>query len=522
MAAQGIDALLIQIAAAIQDNANNDIEGDILQLQLTDMVESLNQELYDNTIPYNIGQGVIFDDGGTLKFYQCVVDTTAGQSPTGTPGSWTIVGAAGAALDEIVGTIQNLRDVVGPTDEDQALVNANNGLYEYDDTDDQADDGDLVVVPTGLRPADGSWLKQKVFVDTTTTGALGDLITTTQANLVAAINERALWGVELVTNITGLKNILAERREVKLVTVEFYDEASEGAVAGGVRRVLFYKGTDLTDPEWQDLANWQQLEPIVTTGFTTTTTVGGVAAATAYTVGTTLESIVKEILAPYVASSISTFTLNTTPGDTILEVGATTVINDVTLAVSNDSEGDPPTVLSISGLGFTPPGNGSVGANDPTPDDLDVTKTTDTSETWQGSGEDANSDPINTLSATRTWYFLHSVGGSSTSITAGSTDGEVTTLIDSLDFKVLRSGKSASITCNANNANAANYTYIVYAAKYGDLSNVILNGSSSVLGSFTEIADFDYTNSETHVESYRLYKSNATGAFANGDTLAIS
>ena len=59
MARFGVDQLIQNIINAIYTNTSNDIEGDDVQEQLIDTVDSLSQLSYDNTIPYKVGQGII-------------------------------------------------------------------------------------------------------------------------------------------------------------------------------------------------------------------------------------------------------------------------------------------------------------------------------------------------------------------------------------------------------------------------------------------------------------------------------
>ena len=252
MAAKGIDILIAQITAIIYQNTVNDISGQELQDQLIDAVDSLNQGLYNNAIPYNVGQFVIVDNGGTLELYICVTNTTTGESPITTPAKWDLVpgSAGGVVLDDIVLSISALRALTGYSNDDQTLVNDNNGLYGFDSTDTGVDDGDLIVIPDDItHPAPGRWLKLKILVDTMTTGVLGDLISPVVSSLVDAINAIVVNSIEIVTNITALKAVPSARRENKTLIVKFYDEGDEGAVSGGVHKILLYRGPDLTNPE---------------------------------------------------------------------------------------------------------------------------------------------------------------------------------------------------------------------------------------------------------------------------------
>lgn len=64
-------------------------------------------------------------------------------------------------------------------------------------------------------------------------------------------------------------------------------------------------------------------------------------------------------------------------------------------------------------------------------------------------------------------------------------------------------------------ASATDYTYYVYAASAGDLSNVILDGTTPILGAFTKLTDLTGTNLNGANVTYRVYRSNAKGAFTS-------
>lgn len=70
-------------------------------------------------------------------------------------------------------------------------------------------------------------------------------------------------------------------------------------------------------------------------------------------------------------------------------------------------------------------------------------------------------------------------------------------------------------------AGVGQYTYYVYAASAGDLTNVIQDGAAPVLGAFTKLSDITGVNNYGANVTYRVYKSNATLAFTN-NTLTFS
>ena len=66
-------------------------------------------------------------------------------------------------------------------------------------------------------------------------------------------------------------------------------------------------------------------------------------------------------------------------------------------------------------------------------------------------------------------------------------------------------------------AGAGLYTYYVYRASYGDLNNVIMDNAAPILGAFTKLTDVSVTNQYGVVETYRVYRSNATQAFTGNE-----
>lgn len=80
---------------------------------------------------------------------------------------------------------------------------------------------------------------------------------------------------------------------------------------------------------------------------------------------------------------------------------------------------------------------------------------------------------------------------------------------------------SKSRTISGITATVSYYTYYVYEASAGDLSNVIMDGSSPVLGAFTKLTDVSGNNAYGASVTYRIYKSNATNAFSS-NTLTFS
>lgn len=160
----------------------------------------------------------------------------------------------------------------------------------------------------------------------------------------------------------------------------------------------------------------------------------------------------------------------------------------------------------------------------------------------------ASATSINALSKVINAYLDSASTGSATSILYRiSVDDEYTTTVSSVYTINLRyssyfgynttngaltSGQIVALgnesllssrvrTVDPVTAPASNYTFISYPASFGDLTNVILNLSSPVLGAFTKLSNVTVTNFYGQNVSNILYKSNAPEAFT-GDRLDFS
>lgn len=102
----------------------------------------------------------------------------------------------------------------------------------------------------------------------------------------------------------------------------------------------------------------------------------------------------------------------------------------------------------------------------------------------------------------------------STSSTIGMT--EINAATSTVTFT-----NAKNITFTGVTATSTQYTYYVYASSAGNLTGVIQDGAAPVLGAFTLQTDVTGTNSYGATVSYRIYKSNALGAFTN-NSLAFS
>lgn len=76
-------------------------------------------------------------------------------------------------------------------------------------------------------------------------------------------------------------------------------------------------------------------------------------------------------------------------------------------------------------------------------------------------------------------------------------------------------------TVSGVTATLTQYTYLVYDASLGDLTNVIMDGAEPILQAFTKLADVTIVNDAGLSMAMRVYRSNQTQAFTN-NTLSFS
>lgn len=238
----------------------------------------------------------------------------------------------------------------------------------------------------------------------------------------------------------------------------------------------------------------------------------------AITTGTDMTTVIETLLCIYVQPKFKTLTMSfNISGD--IEIGRNVTVTNAAWMYDNDSLGNPPAEMHITGIGYNTTifltGNSAV-PNDPT-----TTFTSAIAETksWFILGKDKDDVDITPAFATKVFRNMHRSGTSASSITDS---GTAQTVINSLTNNTLTSGKTRTITCDATNNDVTKYTYICYDSSYGALSSVIQNGSLPVLTAFTRLPDYIYTNQYGVPRTMITYVSNSTGAFASGTTLLLS
>lgn len=306
-----------------------------------------------------------------------------------------------------------------------------------------------------------------------------------------------------------IKKYIKENPSEKISFTDLLDTVDELGAIGQIPYILEVDG--------KKVIAFKNLEDskVNTNGRTVTKTTGSILAGTTYNEDKNSNELIENMLFGYIASSLLSITIS--PGTTI-EVGKTITIVSASLSYVKDSENKVPYNAVITGDGF----NGVVvldGNSIPAAASTTVTKNTNTSASWVFTAEDKNGNALASKSDSIYWYFRRFFGASSLLVTD---DASANILINSLQQSALDANRACTVYCTSDNNDQAKFTYIVYAAKFGDLTSIIQDGATPVLGAFTKIGSYNFTNAESHVELYNIYKSNSEGAFSDGVKLDIS
>ena len=260
--------------------------------------------------------------------------------------------------------------------------------------------------------------------------------------------------------------------------------------------------------------------------------VGGISSGNSFASGSSIEALLRSMLIAYIEPVISSLTIRLN-GSTIStatrDVGNSFTCNTSSFSATVDSpDGNYPVSASITASGadigtqqiFL--SNTLAGSN---AFSLGSTLTINRASSAGSVSFTVNTKSQTTVDTQSTstsfaFYWRNYLAASSTVVIDNSTAQTVVT--SGTVASTLTTGKSWTATCDASNANGSNYTYIIYPASYGDLSNVIQNGSLPVLTAFTKLGDFTIANAYASSTSFRVYQSNQPGAFAAGTTLTIS
>jgi len=248
-----------------------------------------------------------------------------------------------------------------------------------------------------------------------------------------------------------------------------------------------------------------------------TLTVGGYTEGSVVPAGTSFQAAFEQLVAPYIKPTFKIFAIN--PGDTI-EIGTQITLSNAYVEWNRDSTGKSPKSIEIVGTGFntvTEPnevdGNITVVSDNST-----IIKTSYGSETWTLKGIDRKDNVMPQKTDTVRWYYRAKLGASNINVVDTST---AQTVYDAAQKSVLTNRRAVDLITPTESDLSDHYTYIMYYAVLGDITKILADNAETITGAFFKVGDFTINNSVGHSVSIRVYRTNATKAFAGGITLNI-
>ena len=332
---------------------------------------------------------------------------------------------------------------------------------------------------------------------------------------------------EITGSLTVTKNLFISASENSTIqNIALYDTASgelfytaSSAVGGGGG-----SGATLS----------QELQPNLT--------VGGVDSSDTFAQGSTIEALLRTMLITYQEPSLINLRIIDQFGNvfnnSVRDVGASFTCDRVKFNAGVDSpNGDFPQSSSLSCTGADIPDFTQDG-----PDDVQATNNEIIFGNKTISKSIFGSVSFTVTTDSRTTVETQSIGKSfpfqwrnylAASSTVISSDADLQNVLDN-DVVVNQFDTNISwiAICGTENENTSNFTYIIYPSSgdskggYGTISNIIYNGALSIFdgtsGAFTYLGTFTANNNQAISKEWRVYKSNAPGAFIDGDKLTIT
>lgn len=261
-------------------------------------------------------------------------------------------------------------------------------------------------------------------------------------------------------------------------------------------------------------------------------TVGGVTSGDTFDAGDSIESVLRSILITYIEPVLSSFLIKlngSTVSTAARDVGNSFTMNTASFSATvDDPNGNFPVSASVTASGadiglqeiylsdsLSSANNLGLGST------LTINRaSTAGTVTFRVNTESETTADTQTITTSVPFYWRNYLAASTTVI-ANNNDATNVVDFETVD-STLDTNRSWTATCDSNNAQGSKYTYIIYPASYGDLSAVTQNGSLPVLTAFTKQTDRTVSNGYLAQTTFRIYKSNQPGAFADGVELTIS
>jgi hypothetical protein len=268
----------------------------------------------------------------------------------------------------------------------------------------------------------------------------------------------------------------------------------------------------------------------------TTLSVGGINSGLTINAGTDFNTIFLQLLAPYqkpVLSNAILKNVSTNLSTNNRLVGDTITFNKIIVTSSIENPGTAYSQnVSVTASGTTVSYSTSLGNLSTENNEISLGSIITRQRNTEGNivftinGQSSTVVQLTPTTITFPYYFANYLCVSTVSI---STNAGAQSIIDDTNNIVALSiigSKSWTATCTSEN-NLNKFTYIIYPESYGTLT-AISQRHTDVYSAFTQVFNvgagnyiFTLDNSNSITSTYYIYKSNASGAFADGVILTM-
>lgn len=270
-----------------------------------------------------------------------------------------------------------------------------------------------------------------------------------------------------------------------------------------------------------------------------TNTDGAFTHVSSFSAGTSIESVLRQILEKYNRTTIALNgvtralqgtddnygTASEVTSNQTLEIGQGVRVNSFRITIGDSSQTTDDSVKFLRGgseveTGFSDTTGSKTLTSADTQDPGTITSVTYTATVIDDGGDSEDDLTLTSGGIKFEWKHRLRVGSSTT--TALADDAAAQTLFDGMTtaFDDLRSESDFTVTATSGMDTASNYTWIAYPASFGNLSEIQL-GATDVLSDFESPVDKNLTNDYGVTTSYRFYRSTYDDAFAAGQVLTI-
>ena len=294
--------------------------------------------------------------------------------------------------------------------------------------------------------------------------------------------------------------------------------------------ITFYQGDGTTESVTVDTGSGGGGDSNLVLELISNQTVGGVTSGDTFAAGDSIESVLRSILITYIEPVLSNFLIKlngSTVSTAARDVGNSFTMNTAYFdATADDPDGNFPVSASFTAS------NADIGLQEIYLSDslsstnnlglgqtLTINRTSAGTVTFRVNTESETTADTQTITTSVPFYWRNYLAASATDIINNATAQNIVNS-ETVD-NTLDTNRAWTATCTSDNHDTNKYTYIIYPASYGDLTEVTQNGSLPSLTAFTKQTDRTIDNGYAGT-TFRIYKSNQPGAFDAGVVLTIS